>query len=65
MSFFKNLRDCCKKKKLERFEEPKNLTTWGGNSHAVTISMHEPVPSLSAAANATSGFVPITDRLAS
>lgn len=42
-----------KKKKMDRSEEPENLTTQEGNIQAVPISGHRPVPSSFAASNAT------------
>jgi len=47
--FLKNLRNSCEGKKMDRSDDPENLTTQEGNIQAVPISGHRPVPSSSAA----------------
>jgi hypothetical protein len=58
--FLKNLRNSCEKK-MERSEESENPTTQEGNIQAVPISRQRPVPSSSAASNATI-TVPVPDK---
>jgi hypothetical protein len=53
----KNLKNSCEKKK-NGSEEPENLTTQEGNIQAVPISGHRPVPSSTAASNATTTLFP-------